>query len=56
LAIRRAEAYQAVGNTALALTVVALLLLGVSGWLGGRLAYHYGVRVADEGTQRHGYE
>lgn len=33
------------------LTVVALLVLGVSGWLGGKLAYEYGVRVADEETQ-----
>lgn len=43
-------------NAELALTMVTLALLGVSGWLGGRLAYRYRVRVADEGTQRQGYE
>lgn len=35
----------------MALSVVALALLGASGYLGGKLAYHDGVRVADEGTQ-----
>lgn len=29
--------------------------LGVSGFLGGQLAYKYGVRVADEATQSEGY-
>jgi uncharacterized membrane protein len=37
------------------LTIVALLGLVVSGWLGGKLAYHYGVRVADEATQAEGF-
>jgi uncharacterized membrane protein len=37
------------------LSVVALALLAVSGWLGGKLTYHYGVRVADEGTQAEGF-
>lgn len=37
------------------LTIVGLLALGVSGWLGGKLAYHYGVRVADEGVQAEGF-
>lgn len=35
----------------LVLTAVALAVLAVSGWLGGKMAYHYGIRVADEGTQ-----
>jgi uncharacterized membrane protein len=39
----------------LALTVIALLALGVSGWLGGKLSYRYGVRVADERTQTEGF-
>ena len=39
----------------IALSVVALGLLAVSGWLGGQLAYRYGVRVADEATQAEGY-
>lgn len=38
-----------------ALTVVALAVLAVSGWLGGRMAYRYGVRVVDEATQAEGY-
>ena len=37
-------------------SVVALGILAVSGWLGGRLAYRYGVRVADEATQATGYQ
>jgi uncharacterized membrane protein len=32
-----------------------LVLVGASGWLGGKLAYRYGVRVADEATQAEGY-
>lgn len=35
----------------LGLSVVALALLGVSGWLGGMLTYRYGVRVVDDATQ-----
>jgi uncharacterized membrane protein len=35
----------------LALSVVALAVLGVSGWLGGMLTYRYGVRVVDDTTQ-----
>lgn len=37
------------------ISVVALLLLLLSGWLGGKLAYTYGVRVANEDTQTDGY-
>jgi uncharacterized membrane protein len=37
------------------LSLVAVGLLGISGWLGGKLAYHYGVRVADEETQAEGF-
>jgi len=40
----------------IALSAVALAVLAVSGWLGGRLAYRYGVRVADEATQVEGYQ
>jgi uncharacterized membrane protein len=39
----------------LVLSAVALALLVVSGWIGGMLAYRYGVRVADERTQIDGY-
>ena len=37
-------------------SAVALGLLSVSGWLGGRLAYRYGVRVADESAQAEAYQ
>lgn len=37
------------------LTLIALAVLGASGWLGGKLAYTYGVRVADETTQNKGF-
>ena len=40
----------------IAVSAVALAVLAVSGWLGGKLAYRYGVRVADEATQAQGYE
>jgi uncharacterized membrane protein len=39
----------------LALSVASLIALAVSGFLGGKLAYHYGVRVAAETTQAEGY-
>jgi len=39
----------------LILSAVSLAGLGVSGALGGKLAYHYGVRVADEKTQATGF-
>ena len=44
--------------TAIALIVlsgVALVMLAVSGWLGGRLAYSYGVRVSAEADQVKGF-
>ena len=37
------------------LSLLGLAALGVSGWLGGKLAYRYGVRVADERTQAEGF-
>jgi uncharacterized membrane protein len=39
----------------LLLSLVSLGVLGVSGSLGGKLAFHYGVRVADEVTQAEGF-
>src|SRR5215813_1489472 len=39
----------------LALSGACVALLAVSGFLGGRLAYRYGVRVADEASQAAGY-
>ncbi|MEV4253414.1 DUF2231 domain-containing protein [Spirillospora sp. NPDC049652] len=37
------------------LSLVCLAALGASGYLGGMLAYRYGVRVADETTQAEGF-
>jgi hypothetical protein len=45
----------AVSGGPLLLSVVSILVLGASGWLGGKLSYHYGVRVADERTQAEGF-
>jgi uncharacterized membrane protein len=39
----------------LALSAVSLVVLAVSGYLGGKLAYRYGVRVAEETTQAEGF-
>jgi uncharacterized membrane protein len=39
----------------LVLSAVAFAVLGVSGYLGGKLAFRYGVRVADEATQADGF-
>ncbi|MEW1836002.1 DUF2231 domain-containing protein [Microbacterium sp. NPDC079995] len=36
---------------AFVIALVAFAGIGVSGWLGGELAYRHGVRVADESTQ-----
>jgi uncharacterized membrane protein len=44
-----------VGAGQIVLSVVSLVALAVSGYLGGKLAYRYGVRVADEATQASGY-
>jgi uncharacterized membrane protein len=40
----------------LVLSLVLLAALGVSGGLGGKLAYHYGVRVASEAVQAEGFQ
>ena len=39
----------------LLLSVVSFAVLALSGSLGGRLTYRYGVRVADEATQAEGF-
>lgn len=44
-----------VGTGPLALNAVCLVTLAVSGWLGGRLSFRYGVRVADEQVQAEGF-
>jgi uncharacterized membrane protein len=55
LAIRAASGYDEVNGIAVTLSVIGLLGLGVSGYLGGEMAYRYGVRVADESTQQEGF-
>jgi uncharacterized membrane protein len=39
----------------IALSAASLAFLAVSGYLGGKLTYRYGVRVADEQTQAQGF-
>ena len=53
--IRLEQGTDSVGAFPMVLSVLALILLGASGWLGGLLSYHYGVRVADERTQADGF-
>ncbi|WP_127819814.1 DUF2231 domain-containing protein [Microbacterium sp. CPCC 204701] len=55
LLVRWAQGDEDVSVVGFILSIVALALLGASGWLGGKLAYHYGVRVADERTQAEGF-
>lgn len=55
LIVRVANGYDDTSVAGIVISVIALLGLGVSGFLGGELAYRYGVRVADEDTQREGY-
>lgn len=40
----------------LVLSVISFAVLGVSGYLGGKLAYRYGVRVASEAKQAEGFQ
>ncbi|MFI7602913.1 DUF2231 domain-containing protein [Actinoplanes sp. NPDC049681] len=54
-AIRGAHPPAPVPVGPLVLSGVALAALTASGYLGGELAYRYGVRVADEATQQRGY-
>jgi uncharacterized membrane protein len=49
------EEFRVVSAAKITFSAVGLAILAVSGWLGGRLAYRYGVRVADETTQAEGY-
>lgn len=47
---------EGVSTFAVILSVSGLVILSLSGWLGGKLAHTFGVRVADEQTQREGLE
>lgn len=54
---RRAASDEAgpVGIGPLVLSAAAFVVLAASGYLGGKLAYRYGVRVAAESTQAEGF-
>jgi uncharacterized membrane protein len=54
-AIRASKDHNDPSSAGLVITIIALVLLGASGWLGGMLAYTFGVRVADETHQAEGY-
>jgi len=54
-AVRAAAGHDEVSILGLVLSVIGLAVVGFSGWLGGKLAYRYGVRVADEQTQNEGF-
>ncbi|MFD1210620.1 DUF2231 domain-containing protein [Arthrobacter sp. GCM10027362] len=55
--VRLGIGYDRVSIAGFIISLVALALLSASGYLGGELAYRYGVRVADEQTQqREGFE
>lgn len=41
---------------AIVVSAAAVVLLGISGSLGGRLAYHYGIRVASTEMQAEGFD
>jgi uncharacterized membrane protein len=52
---RTSDLFTSVGWGPLVLSGACLIALAVSGYLGGALAFRYGVRVADEVTQALGY-
>lgn len=53
--VRTGQGHEEFNGLATVISAVALALLGVAGWLGGELAYRYGVRVATEETQQEGF-
>lgn len=53
--IRAGDTAGPVGWGPLALSLVSFVALGAGGFLGGELVFRFGVRVADESTQRTGY-
>jgi uncharacterized membrane protein len=55
LGLRRADGLDELGTLPFVLSLVGLGIVGASGWLGGKLSYHYGVRVADERIQAEGF-
>jgi uncharacterized membrane protein len=54
-AIRASQGSEKASTVGFILSLVGLAVLSISGGLGGKLAYHYGVRVASEDVQREGF-
>jgi uncharacterized membrane protein len=54
-AVRAGQGHEQASVAGFILSLIALALLSISGSLGGKLAYHYGVRVATEQTQKEGF-
>lgn len=53
--IRAASDHSQVSIVGFVLSLIGVAVVSVSGGLGGKLAYRFGVRVADEATQEEGY-
>ncbi|MHA6667847.1 DUF2231 domain-containing protein [Homoserinimonas sp. A447] len=53
--VRAGAEHDEVNVLGVVLSIIGLAVLGMSGWLGGKLVFHYGVRVADEQTQQEGF-
>ena len=52
---RTQDSWEASPVGPLVLSILGMAVVGASGFLGGKLAYHYGVRVADESVQAEGF-
>lgn len=55
LALRGASGFDGESIGGVVASIVGLVLIGASGFLGGEMTYRYGVRVADEETQKSGF-
>jgi uncharacterized membrane protein len=49
------DSWEATPIGPLVLSIIGIAVIGASGFLGGKLAYRYGVRVADESVQAEGF-
>lgn len=54
--LQAVDGYDDVNLAAFILVILGLLALSVSGWLGGKMAYRFGVRVAHETDQLEAYK
>lgn len=53
--VRAASEHSKVSTAGFVLSVIGLIVVSISGGLGGKLAYRFGVRVAAEDTQSEGF-